>query len=149
MAKKKKNIDTLIEDIYKVFEDQVTLPDDLIKDFGTRVSDLVKNRIEEVRSGAEGLRLSQIGTPNRKVWYGLQNYDKKPLTGQDRLKFMYGDLVEELLLLLIKLAGHTITDEQKTVTIEGVVGHQDCRIDNVITDIKSASSFALSAVAPK
>ena len=54
---------------------------------------------------------------------------------------MYGDLVEELLLLLIKLAGHTITDEQKTITIEGVVGHQDCRIDNVITDIKSASSF--------
>jgi hypothetical protein len=141
MDKKKKKIDTLIEDIYKVFEDQVDLPNDLIKDFGTRVSELVKNRIEEVRSGPEGLRLSQIGTPNRKIWYGLQNYDKKPLTGQDRLKFLYGDLVEELLLLLIKLAGHTITDEQKTVTIEGVVGHQDCRIDNVITDIKSASSF--------
>ena len=140
MAKKKK-IDTLIEDIYKVFETDVELPDSLIEEFGTRVSEMVKNRIEEVRSGPEGLRLSQIGTPNRKVWYGLQNYDKKPLTGQDRLKFMYGDLVEELLILLIKLAGHSITDEQKTITIEGVKGHQDCRIDNVITDIKSASSF--------
>ena len=70
MAKKKK-IDTLIEDIYKVFETDVELPDSLIEEFGTRVSEMVKNRIEEVRSGPEGLRLSQIGTPNRKVWYGL------------------------------------------------------------------------------
>ena len=44
------------------------------------------------------------------------------------------------MLALTKLAGHTVTEEQKEVTIEGVVGHQDCRIDGMLVDCKSAST---------
>jgi hypothetical protein len=138
---KKKTIDTLVDDIYKVFENSKAPSDKDLKLFGTRMAAIVKSRIVEKRSGPESLRLSQIGTPNRKVWYGLKNYDRAPLTGKDRLKFMYGDIVEELLILLIKAADHVVTDEQKEVVVDGVVGHQDCRIDGVITDIKSASSY--------
>ena len=44
--------------------------------------------------------------------------------------------------MLTKAAGHSVEAEQEEVTVEGVLGHQDCIIDGVLTDIKSASSFA-------
>ena len=54
---------------------------------------------------------------------------------------MYGHLIEEMLLFLTRMAGHSVTDEQKVCKVEGVVGHMDCKIDGVVTDVKSASSF--------
>ena len=136
-----KTIDTLIKDIYAVFEIQNEPDEEVIKEFGDTVASILQDRVLENRTGADRLRLSQIGTPNRKVWYGLKNYDRKPLTGQDKLKFMYGDIVEAMLVALIKLAGHTVTEEQKEVTVEGVKGHIDFYIDDVLVDAKSASSY--------
>jgi hypothetical protein len=137
----KKTIHTLVEDIYGVFENHIEPSEDQLTEFSSRLANLLKDRITEVRSGPEKLRLSQIGNPNRKIWYGLQNYEKKPLDGQTLIKFLYGDIVEELVLFLAKVAGHEVTDEQLEVDIEGVKGHQDCRIDGIITDVKSASGY--------
>ena len=53
-----------------------------------------------------------------------------------------GHLLESLLLLLTKAAGHTVEQEQEEVVVEGVLGHQDARIDGWLVDIKSASSYA-------
>jgi hypothetical protein len=39
------------------------------------------------------------------------------------------------------MAGHSVTDEQKVCKVEGVLGHMDCKIDGIVTDVKSASSF--------
>ena len=39
------------------------------------------------------------------------------------------------------MAGHSVTDEQKVCKVEGIVGHMDCKIDGVVTDVKSASAF--------
>ena len=38
------------------------------------------------------------------------------------------------------IAGHDVKDQQKEVSVGGVVGHQDCVIDGVLVDVKSASS---------
>jgi len=46
-----------------------------------------------------------------------------------------------MILFLARVAGHTVTDEQKECDVEGVKGHMDCRIDGVVTDVKSASSY--------
>ena len=55
------------------------------------------------------------------------------------IKFLYGHLLEDVLILLARLAGHTVTDLQKQVNVHGIVGHQDCMIDGVLVDCKSAS----------
>ena len=39
------------------------------------------------------------------------------------------------------MAGHSVTDEQKVCKVGGIVGHMDCKIDGVVTDVKSASAF--------
>jgi len=58
------------------------------------------------------------------------------------LKFMFGDLIEELLLLLVRLSGHEVRGEQVGVTVGGVLGHRDAVIDGFTVDVKSASKFS-------
>jgi hypothetical protein len=139
---KKKTIKTLVDDIYKVFEDYQSPSEEDLETFSKNIANIVSSRIAEKRESKQNLRLSQIGVPNRKLWYSMNTDQSETLSGQDRLKFMYGDIIEELLNLLIKTSGHKLEDLQKELTIDGVVGHQDCTIDGVVTDIKSASSFA-------
>ena len=132
----------MVDDIYKVFEDYQSPSEEDLETFSKNIANIVSSRIAEKRESKQNLRLSQIGVPNRKLWYSMNTDQSETLSGQDRLKFMYGDIIEELLNLLIKTSGHKLEDLQKELTINGVVGHQDCTIDGVVTDIKSASSFA-------
>lgn len=137
-----KTIDTLIEDIYGLFDSPVEVSDEVLDAFGKRVAEIMKDRLNESREGREpALRLSQIGKHNRKLWYDMRSETQEKINGQTRIKFLYGDLVEEMLLFLAKCAGHTVEDEQLEVDIAGVKGHQDAKIDGVVTDLKSASFF--------
>lgn len=142
-----KTLDTLIPDIYKTLEQGVDVTQPHVAEALQEVGDLVREAVTTVlqegeRKGASNLRLSQIGKPDRQIWYGVQGEEGEPLTGQTRIKFLMGHVLEALLICLTKAAGHTVEEAQDTVEVEGVVGHQDCVIDGVLTDIKSASSFA-------
>ena len=88
------------------------------------------------------LRFSSIGKPTRQLWYASRISDKaEPLHPATRIKFLYGDLIEHLLLLLIKSAGYKVTEEQAEKRIDGIVGHMDARVNGVVVDIKSASQY--------
>lgn len=88
------------------------------------------------------LRLSNIGTPcDRKLWYMINKPElAEPLSPSTKLKFLFGDILEELLLWLAEQSGHTVTDKQKEVEVNGVKGHIDALIDTHLVDVKSASS---------
>lgn len=140
-------IDNLIPDIYKLFEKQRIIDEGNLKLFLDNLGTVMRNHFnEQPRDGSYELRMSKIGTKNRKAWYeahaielGLQ---PEILTGKTKLKFLYGDILEQLLLFLTKEAGHSVTSEQKEITVEGVKGHLDANIDNYVVDVKSASSYA-------
>jgi hypothetical protein len=91
------------------------------------------------------IRMSNVGIHPRKLWYDSKyKYTRevnkiKPST---QIKFLYGHILEELVLLLVRLSGHNISAEQKEVVVDGVTGHLDCIIDNEVVDIKTASGFA-------
>jgi hypothetical protein len=87
--------------------------------------------------------LSAIGQPDRKLY--LKNRGNTPgevFNASTLIKFMYGDILEALFLYLAKEAGHRVTSEQETVEVNGVKGHLDACIDDVVTDVKSASSYS-------
>jgi len=46
-----------------------------------------------------------------------------------------------MLLFLTRAAGHEVTDEQKKCEVNGITGSMDCKIDGVVTDVKSVSTF--------
>jgi len=143
-----KTIDTLIEDIHTLLETGINTSTvqnrDKIRDFAMEISRSVSRQLGEgKREKMTSLRMSQIGKPDRQLWYELKSpVEPAPIDGQTKLKFIMGDILEALLILLTDLSGHEVTEQQKEVEIDGVKGHKDCRIDGTVVDIKSASSYA-------
>jgi len=142
-----KTLDTLIPDIYETLEQGVDVTQPHVSEALEEVGGLVREAVETIlregqRKGASNLRLSSIGKPDRQIWYGVQGEEGESINGQTKIKFLMGHVLEALLICLTKAAGHTVTEAQDEVMVEGVLGHQDCVIDDVLVDIKSASSFA-------
>lgn len=141
-----KQIDTIVQDIYKLFETPHQPSSQHLEDFANDLKDIIKLRLEEDPTVMREsyLRMSSIGKPDRQLWYSmrLENQETiRKIDGQNQLKFLFGDIIECLVLFLAKEAGHTVEHEQKTINVDGVEGHIDCVLDGVAADVKSASSW--------
>ena len=141
-----KQIETLIEDIYALFGSGIDFDQEIAKYFGDQMSKMVQDRVTR-KQGDGHLRMSNVGTPcERKLWYTCN----KPYTEGEQLeknvlmKFLYGDIIEELILYLAAEAGHTVEGLQDELVIEGIVGHRDAVIDGVLIDVKSCSTQTFS-----
>ena len=51
-------------------------------------------------------------------------------------------MIEELVLAIVKAAGHDVKGEQDRLDVHGIKGHRDCVIDGMTVDVKSASPFS-------
>ena len=138
-------IETLVEDIYSTLENKHKLSEDNLSSFLKGIEKAIRDHVENERDNKARptLRMASIGKPLRRLWMEL-NHPKKDVQhkGPMLIKFLYGSILEELLIFLTKEAGHSVTDEQKEVTLNGVKGHIDCKIDGEVVDVKSASDFA-------
>jgi len=145
-----KSIETVPEDIDLAFKEGVDISDEHMKAFLDGMEATLRSRLSKENKGPKDtepyIRMSKIGTPDRKLWYEF-NTPPVPRDSSDSLKFLYGDVVEELMLFFLKVTGHIVEDEQGEVTIDGVTGHQDCKVDGWTTDIKSASSYGFKKFA--
>ena len=140
-----KTIETLVDDIYALFtnDEEITIEKKHLDAFAEAVVASVASAISEVRKEREpNLRLSLVGHKDRKIWYEMKGAKKEPLPAPTLIKFLYGHILEELLILLTKVAGHDIKEEQAELHVNGVKGHKDATIDGVLVDFKSASSYS-------
>ena len=143
------NLNTLIDDIYSTISciadgKDLNIPETLATDFGDRMAEALLHWAKPKKQ-TKGLRMSNIGKPERQLWYEQRDTENKNKLSPDTLiKFLYGHLLEELLLLLVKLSGHKVTDEQKEIEVDGIIGHMDCKIDGEVIDIKTSSGRAFN-----
>lgn len=130
-----KTISTLVPDIYSLLESGKAKLD------SSRLAEMIKKRLSPSESGP-ALRMSNLGEKCwRKLWYRQNMPDKaEPLPGHTVLKFLIGDIIEEVVLSLAEQAGHDVQGRQDTLELFGVPGHRDAIIDGVLTDVKSANS---------
>lgn len=141
-----KTNDTIIADIHKLLntkEVPSAVDQEAVLDLmGENMKSIIRETIGKVRDNRK-LRLSIVGRDERYLWMKSKYPDAEDaaITGEKRVMFLYGHLVEEMLLALVRLTDHKVTDEQKTVSVAGVTGHMDCKINGTIVDVKSASSF--------
>ena len=146
-----KKLENLVSDIYSVLSpltegEALDISDKDIDDFGEAIKDVVRHWATPKARDSNTLRMSNIGKPSRQLWYDLK-YKREESSFEDShlpIKFLYGHLLEEVLLFLVKMSGHKVEDEQKEVEVKGVKGHIDCKIDGEVIDIKTASGFALN-----
>lgn len=150
----------LVPDIYELLAkvasgDTKDLPPELLADFGAKIAVKVQAALtgKNKQRKPKTLYMSEIGKPcKRQLWYevnkdtipGLKGA-KEQLLPSTLIKFIYGDVLEELVLLLAKAAGHDVSDEQKECEIPlpngwKIRGRMDAKIDGEIVDVKSASS---------
>ena len=149
MKKKSKTLDTLVQDIYNKIGvlgkgEHIDLDKDTIEQFGESMKEILYNWSHPEPRGNEKLRMSNIGRKSRQLWFDTRAEDTQSenIPAHVFIKFLYGHLLEEIVLFLIRLSGHTVTNEQKEVTVNGIKGHMDCVIDGEVVDIKTASSYA-------
>ena len=146
-----KKLENLVSDIYFVLSpltegEALDISDKDIDDFGEAIKDVVRHWATPKARDSNTLRMSNIGKPSRQLWYDLK-YKREESSFENShlpIKFLYGHLLEEVLLFLVKMSGHKVEDEQKEVEVKGVKGHIDCKIDGEVIDIKTASGFAFN-----
>lgn len=154
MSTPPKTIETLIPDIYNLIVNGTTsIGEDRFKSLGEAVATAVKYQLQKAVETAESvehpkLRMSNVGKPDKYLWYlmrqkesgGAPSGAREAFSASKIFSFLYGAVLEEILLWLAQEAGHEVTDRQGVVEVEGVVGHKDCKIDGVGIDAKSASN---------
>lgn len=141
-----KKIYNLVDDIYKVLETRepsVKHPysvDQIIEEFGESMKEMLLSVITK-REDKRTLRMSNIGKTDRYLWLLHRGYEQEKMAPHVLMKFLYGHATEELVLALVKLAGHEVTNQQKEAEVNGIKGSMDCCIDGTLIDVKTASSF--------
>ena len=111
---------------------------------GDSIAKTAFQRFSEPQKPRKYLSFSSIGSPcQRKLWYKINDTEAaKPLSAADLLKFFYGDMIEELVLSIVKVSGHEVTGEQDRMYIGSMAGHRDAVIDGMTIDVKSCSPYA-------
>ena len=140
------SIETLIEDIQRLVEDDSHVVSDEAKErlgkdiAATIVSNLFNDRAKQAAKGA--LRMSSLGTScDRELWLKDRHPEaREALPYNARLKYLFGHILEELLLFLAEESGHKVEKRQQILNLNGVAGQRDCVIDGVQIDVKSAST---------
>jgi hypothetical protein len=137
-------LNTLPEDIYGLFDPTRNheVNEENIEWAAQQFKDLLKTRLKEREPLQDPLRFSSMGRKDRQIWYMAQA-DKEPeaIQGKTYFKFLYGDVIELLILFLAREAGHSVERTQEEIEVDGVKGHIDAIIDGVVVDVKSASPY--------
>ncbi len=143
-------IHTLVDDIHAMVGKAGELT---LSGFSDRVANAytkqVSVREEKVRK-PNTLYFSEIGDPcPRRLWYKYNAPAvSETLPSTTRIKFLYGDMLEELVLQLARDAGHDVQDEQKEVEYAvpdsdwRIRGRIDAVVDGCVVDVKSVTKYS-------
>ena len=152
MSKKNKSLDTLVEDIYNTIGvladgNKIKISNKLLEELGIDIVSAVKEwatPVKRNKATSQTLRMSNIGKPERQLWYDMheERDTSSSVEPSTFIKFLYGHILEALLIFFVKLAGHKVTAQQKQVSVKGIKGHMDCKTDGEVVDIKTASGYA-------
>lgn len=144
-----KKLNTLVEDIYSMLDglsngEPLNIDEDQLD---TTLENIKQSILEwsnpSERNKSFTLRMSNIGRPLRQLWYDSRAGESNHVpSAPDQIKFLYGHILEEIVLMLARAAGHTVSDQQKDAEVGGIQGHMDAKIDGEVVDVKTASRFA-------
>jgi len=150
------SIDTLVHDIHDVLTGGSRLSGESLSDLSTSFgSDLALKIVERVASPREErvrdpktLYMSEFGKPcMRQIWYGVNEPEHaEAMPDKTQVKFLYGDILEDMVLTLARAAGHAVERNQERCEFHigswTIRGRIDAVVDGVLVDVKSASKYS-------
>jgi hypothetical protein len=145
----KKTLENLPEDIYSLFGKAPLSSSSsfLDEDVGNEVEKVFTERFFEEPSPRKMLRVSNLGTQCKKKLYWDIN-DPAPISKGTQYDFMflYGHILEAVVLTMASEAGHKVAFQQGVVDLDGVPGHFDAIVDGVMVDVKSCSPYGFNKI---
>ena len=138
-----KTIDTIVSDIYEVLEGNGGWDQTVAQFLADGILERTMKQFGAPPELRNWLSPSMLGQPcDRKKWYQINEPEKAvPLDAQAIGTFMYGDILEYMVIALAMAAGHDVQGLQEPLDVCGLSGSGDCIIDGMVVDIKSASSY--------
>ena len=137
-------LNNLPRDVYNLMVnrevDPSTTLEEQAKAFGEECEQIMLSVMEPQKDRSGSLRLSAIGKPARQQYMGYHGVPGEEIEGATYIKFLYGHLIEAMVVSLAKMSGHTVERQQEVVHCGPVKGHIDGFVDGTLVDIKSASS---------
>lgn len=120
------------EKIYELLglNEDLPIPEEVFKEFADAVIYGLQRQIFTEREERSTLRLSQIGKCLRQQYYSIMGYEAEPLNPRAKMTFLFGDIIEAVVVALAKASGVELVDQQREVNIDGVKGH----IDGIVKD---------------
>jgi hypothetical protein len=134
------NLNDLPDDIFALFDpdNDHVVNEENVEWAGEQFKQLLREKLRG-RQDNDPFRMSNLGKPDRQFWYQAKNAKAEKLSPKVYFKFLYGDVIELLILFLAKEAGHIVERTQEEIEVDGVKGHIDAIIDGTVVDLKSAS----------
>jgi hypothetical protein len=142
------NIDSLVPDIYKLLS-KLDSGEAIHSDLEPHLDSFAESVKEVLVHWAtpqerKGLRMSNIGKKDRQLWFDEHSDTEEDNPPYLQFKFLYGHIIEELILLLCRASGHEVTNEQGEALVSGIKGHMDAVIDGEVVDVKSAAPYSFN-----
>jgi len=132
------DITHLPEDIYNLFNRGESCD---MGAFGEAVAASARRAfIGHDRKGKLGL--SMMGKCPRSLWYHVHDFEPEEFKPNVRMKFYFGDAIEDIVLHFAEAAGHKVEMKQHEVEVAGIKGHIDAIVDGMLVDVKSASTYS-------
>lgn len=119
----------------------------VIDEFGELAKGVLRKHFVDKPSREFTLRMSNIGRPTCQLQMEKNGVTPVSMSPWDRMKMVYGDLVEALAVAILKASGVSVEEYQKPVTLRlkdgtEISGTYDVKIEGKLWDIKSASEYS-------
>lgn len=132
----------IVDAITAYLEAENTTVDDALLDEGARIFRSAVRRQLVREEKAFRVSPHNVGQCPRKLSYLAHGYARKPLNARTRMTFLYGDLVELLLVTFAKAAGCPITTGDREVQTEVGRGYIDADYEGGLpVEVKSMSDI--------
>ena len=127
------------EKIYSLLElnESLPIPESIILEFADAISQGLKRQIFFEKPEQKNLRVSSLGKCLRQQFYSIKGYEGEVINPRAKMTFLFGDIVEAVVVALAKASGVELIEQQKEVVIDGVKGH----IDGLIKTPEGISLF--------
>jgi hypothetical protein len=143
-----KKLEDLPEDIYSLFgKAPFQRHSDFYESMGIGIGDVFYERFYNTPSPRNLLRVSNLGTQcDKKLWWDINDPAPESTGNQYDFMFLYGHILEAVVLGMAVEAGHNVYGQQGEVNLYGVPGHFDAIVDGVMVDVKSCSPYGFNKI---
>jgi CRISPR/Cas system-associated exonuclease Cas4 (RecB family) len=143
-----KSVTSLVADVYATLEGKEPSGSFSSLDLTDALKKVYSKIGTTKERAAKTLHFSELGDPcPRKLNYRVNHGAlAEEIDGNTRLKFFYGDMLEQLVLSVAEAAGHTVEKKQERAILNlsdgwQITGYIDAVVDGVLTDVKSTTKY--------